>query len=178
VPMTVGATVLAGPLVRYLFPADYEGATILLALGIWRAPLLTLAFLYQTTLIALNRESAGVRLLLAGALSSAPLVAVLRFWFGLPGAALAVILIGLALVAAGHWRLTREGRQAAWHHHLGLPLLASLVMVPVCLSLERIHVLAAVAGGGAAYFLALILLGGLRSEDWRTILGHARTCDS
>ena len=62
--MAIGTTVLAAPLVHTLFGASYDDAATLLAIGIWRAPLLTLAFLYQTTLIALNRESAGVRMLL------------------------------------------------------------------------------------------------------------------
>lgn len=172
IPLVVGATVLAGPLVHYLFKADYAGAGLLLAIGIWRAPLLTLAFLYQTALIALNREAAGVRLLLLGSLGSAPLVAICRLAFGLPGAAAAVILIGLALVAAGYWRLAREERQPAWHHHLALPLTASLVMVPVCLILQRQHVLLAIVGGALAYLLALAVFGGLRRDDLRTILGR------
>ena len=71
VPIAVGGTVLAEPLVR-LLPEDYAGAGLLLALGIWRAPLLILAFLYQTTLIALNRESVGVRSLVLAALGIGP----------------------------------------------------------------------------------------------------------
>ena len=70
-------TVLADPLV-HLLPEDYAGAGFLLALGIWRAPLLILAFLYQTTLIALNRETVGVRSLVPAALGIGPLVAILR----------------------------------------------------------------------------------------------------
>jgi O-antigen/teichoic acid export membrane protein len=173
VPVSVGTTALAGPLVHFLFQKDYAGAGLLLALGIWRAPLLTLAYLYQTALIALNRETAGVRLLLAGAVGSGPLVAALRWGFGLPGAAAAEVLIGLALVAAGHQRLRCEGRQPAWHHHLARPLAASLAMVPVCLVLEREHVLLAVAGGALTYVGALAALGGLRRQDIRTILGRA-----
>ena len=61
VPVAVGCTVLADPLVHLVLPSAYAGAGTLLALGIWRAPLLILAYLYQTTLIALNRESVGVR---------------------------------------------------------------------------------------------------------------------
>jgi len=173
VPLAVGATTLATPLVRLLnLPAGYEGASVLLALGVWRAPLLTLAFFYQSALIALNKESAGVGLLAAGALVSAPLVAALRLAFGLPGAAAAVVLIGLALVVAGHRLLAREGRQPAWHHHLARPLLASLVMIPVCLYLQRWHVLIAVAGGAAVYGAALVALGGLRRDDLRALLGR------
>src|SRR5205823_10976749 len=116
-----------------------------------------------------NREAAGVRLLLAGALASAPLVALLCGLFGLPGASTAVLIIGLALVAAGYGLLAREGRQPAWHHHLARPLAAALAMVPVCLLLERWHVLAAVAGGAVTYLLVLSALGGLRKDDLRAI---------
>jgi O-antigen/teichoic acid export membrane protein len=172
-PVAVGATVLSGSLVGFFLQPSFAPAQLLLALGIWRAPLLTLAFLYQTALIALNRETAGVRLLLAGAIGSAPLVALLRWAFGLPGAAGAVVVIGVALALAGHWRLAREGRQPAWHHHLGKPLVASLAMIPVCLTLERVHILWAVGGGALAYFLALLILGGVRREDFRTVLGRA-----
>jgi O-antigen/teichoic acid export membrane protein len=155
---------------------EYAGAGILLALGIWRAPLLTLAYLYQTTLIAVNREGAGVRLLLSGAAASAPLVAISCWCFGLPGATASVLVIGLSLVVAGYVLLAREGREPEWHHHLGRPLAASFAMVPVCLSLARWHVLVGVAGGALAYLATLWLIGGLRPDDLRAILsrGEAR----
>jgi O-antigen/teichoic acid export membrane protein len=172
VPLVVGTVVLARPLVNGILTPDYQGASLLLALEIWRAPLLTLAFLYQTALIALNRETAGVRLLLAGAIASGPLVALLRWQFGLPGAAVAVVLIGFFLVAAGHWRLACEGRHPAWHHHLARPVLASLFMAPVCWYLASWHLMAAVAGGALVYVVVLAASGGLHSRDLQAILGR------
>jgi O-antigen/teichoic acid export membrane protein len=165
VPIAIGGAVLAVPLVRFLMPRDYAGASLLLTLGIWRAPLLTLAYLYQSTLIAVNRESVGVRLLLVGAVVSGPLVAILFCHFGLPGASAAVLLIALGLVIAGYSCLARDGRQPAWHHHLARPLGAALVMVPVCLVLVHWHVLVAIAGGAGAYAMTLTALGGL--ELWQ-----------
>src|SRR5262249_3640791 len=159
VPIAVGGTVLAEPLVR-LLPQDYAGAGLLLAIRIWRAPLLILAFLYQTTLIALNRESVGVRSLVVAALGIGPLVAAFRIGLGLPGATVAVLLLGSGLVVAGYGSLAREGRQPAWHHHLARPLLASLVMVGSCLILVRWHVLVAVAGGAVTYGVVLLCIGG------------------
>ena len=40
----------------FLLPLDYPDSALLLAVGIWRAPVLSLAFLYQAGLIAMNRE--------------------------------------------------------------------------------------------------------------------------
>jgi hypothetical protein len=142
---------------------------LLLAIGIWRAPLLILAFLYQTTLIALNRETVGVRSLALAALGIGPLVAIFRVSFGLPGAAAAVLLLGMGLVLAGYGSLAREGRQPSWHHHLARPGLAVLVMIPVCLVLVRWHVFAAVIGGALSYGMVLLALGGLqRTRLWRS----------
>lgn len=172
VPVAVGATVLSGPMVGGLMRAEYAGAASILAIGIWRAPLLGLAFLYQTALIALNREAAGVRLLLGGALASAPLVALMRWGFGLEGAAAAVLLVGFGLAAAGYAGLARLGRHPAWHHHLARPLIASLAMVPVCLLLRGWPLPVPVLGGAATYLVALAALGGLRREDLRAVMGR------
>ena len=170
VPVAVGCTVLADSLVHLFLNTDYQGAGFLLAVGIWRAPLLILAYLYQTTLIALNREAVGVRSLIAAALGIGPLVAVLRVTFGLPGAAVGILLVGLALVLTGYGCLAREGRQPAWHHHLGRPLAASLVMVPVCLALQRYHVLLAVVGGAVTYIAMWLALGGLgHTRLWQDV---------
>jgi O-antigen/teichoic acid export membrane protein len=172
VPIAVGATVLAQPLVRLLLPANYADASLLLALGIWRAPLLSLAFLYHTTLIALNREMVGVRLLTLGAIGSGPLVILMLGRFGLPGASFAVCAIALLLAVAGYGCLVREHRQPAWHHHLARPLAASAAMIPACLILLQWHVMASVLGGAVVYFLALAGMGGLRRDQLRLLLAR------
>jgi O-antigen/teichoic acid export membrane protein len=166
IPVAVGGTVLREPLTRFLLPEEYHGtAGVLLAVGIWRAPVLSLAFLYQTSLIAMDRESEGVRLLVWGSICSAPMIAALRWWLGLPGASLGVLLIGVGLVAAGYARL------AAWRcqpsgFYLWRPLVASAVMTPVCLAAAGAHVLLAVLLGGVAYLVTLRLIGGLEFRDF------------
>ncbi len=171
IPLAVGTTILADPLIAAILPRSYHGGGWLLALGIWRAPLLTLVFLYHTALIATNRESAGVWLLGCGAIGSGPLVAVLLFWFGLPGASVGLGAIAGLLVLASYACLAREGRQPAWHHHLLRPTLAALVMIPVCSSLLAVHLAAAIGGGALVYLITLALIGGLRRDDLRSICG-------
>ncbi len=171
VPVAVGCTILADPLVHLILPRDYAGSGFLLSIGIWRAPLLILAYLYQTTLIALNREAVGVRTLVFGAVGIGPLIMTLRLWLGLPGAAFGVIVVGLGLVAAGYATLAREGRAPAWHHHLGRPLVAAAAMAPVCLLLEHVHVLAAVAGGACTYIVVWLSIGGMgHTRLWKSTL--------
>jgi O-antigen/teichoic acid export membrane protein len=160
-PVAVGGALLADPLVRFLLPPEYHGSALLLGLGIWRAPLLSLAFLYQASLIAMNRETAGLRLLGFGAIASAPLIAVLQWRLGLPGASMAVPLIGLGLVVAGYCRLVGEGRAPAAHHHLAYPAIACIAMCPVCLVAARVHVTVAVLAGALAYTATLKAIGGL-----------------
>jgi O-antigen/teichoic acid export membrane protein len=182
VPVAVGCTILADPLVHLLLNKEYDGAGFLLALGIWRAPLLILAYLYQITLIAMNRERLGVRVLAVGALVIGPLVIVLRLSpLGLAGAALGVILVGLGLVVAGYGCLAREGRQPAWHHHLARPLAASAAMVPVCLYLKHhhYHVAIAVVAGALTYIVTWLAIGGRgHTRLWRTALGPRACSDA
>ena len=175
VPLAVGTTILADPLIAALLPRSYGAGGWLLALGIWRAPLLTLVFLYHTALIATNRESSGVWLLGAGAIASGPLVALLLAGFGLPGAAVGLGAVAFLLAIAGYGCLAREGRQPAWHHHLLRPLLASLAMIPACSALLPIHLGLAILGGAAAYGLTLLAIGGLRRDDFRALLGSGRS---
>ena len=161
IPVAVGTSLLSESFVGFLFPSDYRDCGRLLAVGIWRAPLLCLAFLYQGSLIAMNRESTGVRFLVMGALGAFPLIMALRSGFGLVGASSAMLLIGVGLAVAGYLAHVKEARYPAWHHHLKVPILASCVMIPVCLALLRVHLLVSVAGGALAYGATAYLLGGL-----------------
>jgi O-antigen/teichoic acid export membrane protein len=170
IPLAVGTTLLANALVGWILPEDFATAGLLLALGIWRAPLLTLAYLYQMALISLNREIAGLRLLFAGAIGSGPLVAILGATFGLEGASAAVVIVGLVLMLAGYICLAGEGRSPAWHHHAARPLLASLAMAPVCLWFRDRNLPVAVLSGAATYALTLIIIGGLNISDLRAVL--------
>ena len=169
VPLVVGTMTLANPLVGAILSPEYRGGGLLLALGITRTPLLTLAFLYQTALIAVNREATGVGILALGALGSGPLVGFLLHRFGLPGAAVALSLVALLLVGAGYACLARLGRQPAWHHHLLRPTIAALAMIPACRALLPIHLGLAILGGAATYLVVLVAVGGLSRSDPRAL---------
>lgn len=174
-PIAAGVSALAPSLVALLLPASYGEAGLLLALGIWRAPLLTLAYLLQTKLVALNREATGAKSLLVAALVSVPLITVLRIGLGLPGAALAALLVAIGLLATGHLRMRMIGRAPSWAAHLRAPVLAVGVMIPVCWFLNEIHLVLAIAGGAIVYAVMLVVLGGVRWEDLDLVLGRRKS---
>lgn len=159
-PVAVGATVLSGPIMRLLLSSEYEGMAVVLAIGVWRAPLLSLAFLYQTALIARNREAAGVRLLVGGAAVTVPSIAIGYMWMGFIGASTAVLGLGLVLAVAGFLCLAREGQAPAPHHHVVRPLIASAAMLPVCLAMGERSVPVVVLAGGTVYVVVLAAIGG------------------
>jgi O-antigen/teichoic acid export membrane protein len=164
VPVAVGGSLLAQPVMATLLPADYTSSGLLLAVGLWRVPFLTLALLYQTTMIAMNRERAAVRILVGGAAVSMPCIAAGHWAFGLAGASVAVASTALGLVVASYRCLAAEGRQPARHHHVLRPALAASAMAPVCLLVLRVHLFLAVAAGAAAYLVTLYLIGGFRFD--------------
>ncbi len=169
-PIAVGTSLLAKPIVALLFAPEFAETAPLLAIEIWRVPFLSLALLYQTALIALNREALGVRLLITGAISAIPLIAGLRWGFGLPGAAAGTVLVSALLAGLGYARLSYEGRQPAWHHQLGKPLLAVAALIPVSLFLAQWHVGLGVLGGAIAYLATLVATGGLKASDLRMLM--------
>ena len=171
-PIAIGTTVLSERIVALLFPHEYQSAGSLLAIGIWRAPLLTLAFLYQTALIAFNREAVGVRMLITGAVVSGPFVAVLLTRFGLLGAAGSIVLTALALSVAGYVCLAREGRNPKWHHHVIRPLVASAAMAFACMALKDVHVVLTIVAGAFVYLTTLWAIGGISRSDIHALLSR------
>ncbi|MFO0911293.1 MAG: oligosaccharide flippase family protein, partial [Isosphaeraceae bacterium] len=162
IPIAVGGTVLAEPLSQRLFPSSFSDAGRLLAIGVWRAPLLSLAFLYQTALIAMNRETAGVRLLVGGAVACTPLIALGHVSHGLAGASYGVMATALILVLAGYACMAREGRAPAWHHHVLIPFVSALAMIPICRWAQERSLVIAIGGSAAVYAILIVLLGGFR----------------
>lgn len=165
-PVAVGTTLLAQPIIALLFAPDFAPAAPLLAVGIWRAPLLVLAFLFQTSLIALNRDVTGLPWLLAGVAAAVPLIAGGWWAFGPWGVSLAMVAVALGLCAGGLWRLHRNGTGL-----IGFPVApllgAAAVMAVVCTRLKEAPVWIALGAGLGAYLASLVALGGLRLRELR-----------
>ncbi len=152
-PLGVGGTVLARPLVLALFGPDYADSAIALQLLIWSAVLAFIGANYGYCLVACGRQ----KILAWSAAVGALVNVVLNFWlipqYGIPGACVATV-ISQALM------LCCESSAFFWKVARALPLfglvwkaaLSALVMgLALILLGERLPVWLAVAGGAALY---------------------------
>lgn len=167
VPAAVGTTMLAGPLVEFLFGADFAPAAGLMALIIWRTPLHLLASLYQRTLIAFNREAVGLRLLFLLTAAGVPAIFAAAWLGGADAAAAAGLGLELLIVVT-LWGLLRAMERApAGHHGLLRPAAASAVMAAALWASADWPLLVRIPGGMAAYAVALVAVGGITPADLR-----------
>ena len=126
VPVAVGCTVLADPLVHLFLPQDYAGAGFLLALGIWRAPLVDLGISVSDHADRPQSRNGGSADPGGRGLGDRAPGRPVAVDFGLPGAALGVLLVGSG---PGPRRLRLPGprrhgsppgtitwRGRCWHH--------------------------------------------------------------
>ncbi len=162
IPLAVGGTLLARPLITVAFGADYESAGTVLSLLIWTFPLLLMRSVHQAVLIAADARGDVLRTTAwAAGLNVALNLAVVPL-FGMVGAACTtlgteVIRLGLALMYARRagYRLPEPGRFL----RVGL---AAVAMGFVVTALSALPVWAVVPCGAATYLLALGLIGGIR----------------
>ncbi|HXF94913.1 MAG TPA: flippase [Gemmatimonadales bacterium] len=161
-PVAVGGTLLAGPIVSLLYGPDYAPAGLPFALLVWSIPLCLARDVPIMALLAEGRERAVFRLTALAAVVSTLLNLALIPRFGLLGAALATILtetgrLGFALGAA-----RRLGYELPGLRRFARAAGAGVLMAVLLQLLGPRSLLLAVPLGAAGYGLGLLALGGLR----------------
>lgn len=112
--MAVCGMVMAGPVVRLLYRAEYSASTGVLAWGIWQmalAPARVIAFQTMTACRA-HRVMAGA--IAGGVVSSLLLISGGTLWHGATGAALGTVLgeaVLALLLSAGAWRAVQHSER-------------------------------------------------------------------
>ena len=97
VPCTLFVSLASRYLIDLLFSMEFDEAWPLLAIGIWRVPLLAVSSIHITTLVATHREREGLRILLRCVLVALPVVILMHFWRGLIGTSCAMVFVALMM---------------------------------------------------------------------------------
>lgn len=154
-PIAVGAAVLAGPVIEFLYGSNFSGAAPALVLLSPTIALYPIAFICGTALISQNRESVMTRAYAVIAAQNILGNLVLIPLLSLKGAALGTSLSQLLLTTWLVWKAREAvGGRLHWQRIVLGPVLATGVAA-VSMLLLRSTAGLAVATGGLAYVLTL-----------------------
>lgn len=153
VPVAFVMTMIAGPLIRSLMPPDFNGSIIALQVLMWSIPPLMMVTVGFNALVVTNRERQAAGTTVATALIIVVLDLVLIHYYGVTGAAAAMVAATTLWLAQVHWLLRREvmapGHGLAGAY--GLPLVGGALMAGAALAASPLGLWAALAAGIAAY---------------------------
>ena len=163
IPMGVGGTVLAKPMIELIYGKSYVEATVALQILIWSVVLILISFTFGLTLLACDQER---KYMVGVALGAAANIIVNLFLIpplGMIGAAIATV-IAQALVTIYLFLRARRIAPIALGKYLLKPAIAATVM-GVASSQLHFNVIANIFLSAAIYSAVFIGLGGIARQD-------------
>ena len=167
-PLAVGGTILAPPIMNLLYGANYGAGIIVFQILIWSFAFECTYSVFARGLIACNREVKRLKIFIVLTISNVVFILALIPPLGLKGAAIAIVLVRIL----GFFLFHREFNKIVpipIHNYILKPLLASAIMglfIYYCLNL---NVFFLILGVMLIYFMSFYLMGGLTREELKTI---------
>ncbi len=174
-PLALGATLLATPIVAVVYGPAYLDAAHSLQILIWVVPLVITSAHFRNVLIAANLQWVDLACVALSALTNVAANLALLGRLGPPGAAVAMVASEGVLLVLGYVAVARRVARPAIAQHLLAPLGASLVMGLAVWGAAALGLAPAVLIGLLVYFAALSLLGGVRPGQILSLLSAAST---
>jgi len=161
-PLAIGGALLASPILRTVFSAEYTPATVVLRILIMSIPLLFQRSVLQAVLISAGRQDRVLHVTAwsAGVTIGADLLLIPLL--GMVGAGMATVLAEAVRLGLAQWYSNAEGFvhvPLAW---LWRPALAGAVMAGALLVAGDLSVLILIPAGALVYGIALGGTGGWR----------------
>jgi O-antigen/teichoic acid export membrane protein len=168
-PLAVGTTILAAPLVQLLFGVEYAAAAPTLQIVIWAVPLMFLSeFLGYVVLVA-NHEGRVARAIVISTSVSVGLNLFLVPRYGLLAAASVTVFTELILVSQYLWMLRHTLREARLVPALLRIGAAALAMGLLVAQLAKLPLTLAVLAGVLSYGALVFGLRVLGPEEWQFV---------
>jgi O-antigen/teichoic acid export membrane protein len=163
IPLGVGGTLLAKPLIILIYGNSYEGATLPFQILIWTVVVIFTSLTFGFTLMACDRERSYMLGVGCGALANIILNSVLIPPFGMIGAAVATLAAEIVVIIY----MVINSREIACirvERYILRPVIASSVM-GLAIAWSNLHVLINIFIGMFVYIIVFLLLRGIRKED-------------
>jgi len=165
-PLATGTAILAGPIVAFIYGADFSPSARVLTIAVWAAVGIFVNHVFINLLVALDMQNKTIVGAALAAGTNLVLILVLVPWGGLVGAAAALPLsegVHLAINAYfTHKRVTVF--DGSFWRYLGKPFMATAVMAAMLWVCPAWNVFVLAGLGGAVYFTALFLIHGVPTK--------------
>ncbi len=159
-PLGIGGTLLARPIMSFLYGEEFNNGVIALQILIWTVVVIAIRCTYEQSFLACDREKRYFWGVVVGASSNIILNLILIPYFGLKGAAIATVISELvfSLYIFYYFNLVSRIKIVGF---LLRPFLAASFMGFVLYYLKDANLLLSILIGVITYFAAIFLLKGV-----------------
>lgn len=162
-PLAIGGALLASPILRIVFSAEYTPATTVLRVLVVSIPLLFQRCVLQAALISAGRQDRVLRMTAWSAAVTIGCNLALVPAIGMPGAGIATVSAEAVRLALAHRYSAAEGYSRVPLPTLWRPIFAGAVMAVALVAAGDLSVLILVPAGALVYAAALGGTGGFRA---------------
>jgi O-antigen/teichoic acid export membrane protein len=164
-PIAVGGTTLSGPIINFLYKNSFAEASTSLRILIWWVPISFATNTLGHILAAIGQQK---KVFYISAMNAILNVAVNLYFiprFGAVGASITTVateVIGIVFLTS------IVTKQFGWVYQMGRlakTCIASLVLLPLSLLSDKLHIIILTASGAILYFAALIMLRAITKKD-------------
>jgi O-antigen/teichoic acid export membrane protein len=170
VPMGVGGSMLAGPIILLLFGQAYAPSVPVLRVLVWSVVLVILRGTFDHGMIAANRSGVVLRCAMASAGTNIVLNFALIPSYGMLGAAAATLVAETVWVTLVTNRMNHHVIRVNLFAYLRRPLTAGAAMAAFLWFAQPIFWVARALLSTGVYFGVLFLLGGANWREWKDLL--------
>lgn len=169
-PLAVGGTMLAEPIMNFIYHAEYSGGIIALQILIWIIPVRLIGSAYGNSLLACDRQNRYAIGVTIGAIINIVLNAILIPRFGIVAAA-ATTVVTMAAVVLFNYRQINKIVSVPFKGYLPRPVVACLGMAAFLYFRPDWNMWLLIALGILVYFALLFIIGGITKEDINLVKG-------
>ena len=175
-PLGVGGTILARPIMSFLYGDKYMNGVVAFQILIWTVTIISVRCTYEQSFLACDKEKRYLLGVMVGASTNIVLNLILIPYFGLKGAAIATVVSELVFSAymLAYFQIVRR---MAILKHLIKPFLAASIMGVSLYYLRDLNLFLSIAAGIVIYLVAILALKGVTLAELKELKMHlmART---
>lgn len=164
-PIAVGTTLLAEPIILLLFKSPYYPSVLALQIVVWILPFVFVNYIQGSLLTAMNRQVTVLKITAAALVLNIVMNLILIPMYSFLGAAFVTVISEIFSVALSFYVLSKLVAKVQVHRILFKPAIACSVMA-LFIVLVNTNLFVEIIVGALIYFAVLVALKGFTEEDY------------